>query len=77
MFPVAEGNLRHDLNSGMSVARGGVLVEEFGVFPVAEGGRKLTNVVGRSPESFGRNDLVVHMNQEHWRAIEKGEHRGV
>ena len=53
MFPVAEGNLRHDLNSGMSVARGGVLVVEF-----------------------GRNDLVVHMNQEHWRAIYKGEHRG-
>ena len=24
----------------------------FGVFPVAEGGRKLTNDVGRSPESF-------------------------
>ena len=27
-------------------------------------------------EEFGRNDLVVHMNQEHWRAIYKGEHRG-
>ena len=25
---------------------------DFGVFPVAEGGRKLTNDVGRSPESF-------------------------
>ena len=24
----------------------------FGMFPVAEGGRKLTNDVGRSPESF-------------------------
>ena len=45
MFPVAEGNLRHDLNSGISVARGGVLVEEFGVFPVAEGGRKSRFVV--------------------------------
>ena len=29
-----------------------ILYMYFGMFPVAEGGRKLTNDVGRSPESF-------------------------
>ena len=41
---ISKGNLRFPLKPSLQV--------KIGMFPVAEGGKKLTNDVGRSPESF-------------------------
>ena len=56
---------------------------DFGVFPVAEGGRKLTNDVGRSPESFEQSSwkeiFGKHLDQENFKSntcINTNQNRG-